>query len=118
MRWSLKIARFAGTDVRIHVTFLLFLAWIGFSYYQAGGSAAAVEGVLFMVALFGCVLLHEFGHALAAREFGIHTPDITLLPIGGGHERAAEQGLRAGESWGESITAQTLSAQRSRPRLE
>jgi Zn-dependent protease/CBS domain-containing protein len=83
MRWSIKIARFAGTEVRIHITFLLFLAWIGFSYYQAGGSAAAIEGVLFMVALFACVLLHEFGHALAAREFGIHTPDITLLPIGG-----------------------------------
>ena len=83
MRWSLKVARFAGTEVRIHITFLLFLAWIGFSYYQAGGPAAAVEGVLFMVALFACVLLHEFGHALAAREFGIHTPDITLLPIGG-----------------------------------
>jgi Zn-dependent protease/CBS domain-containing protein len=83
MRWSLKIARVAGIDVRIHLTFLLFLAWIGFSYYQAGGPAAATQGVLFMVALFGCVLLHEFGHALAARAFGIHTPDITLLPIGG-----------------------------------
>ena len=83
MRWSLKIARIAGTDVRIHITFLLFLAWIGFSYYQVGGAAAAVPGVLFIVALFGCVLLHEFGHALAARAFGIPTPDITLLPIGG-----------------------------------
>lgn len=83
MRWSLKIARFAGTEVRIHITFVLFLAWIGFSYYRAGGPTAAIEGVLFMVALFACVLLHEFGHALAAREFGIHTPDITLLPIGG-----------------------------------
>src|SRR6266446_3213864 len=79
MRWSIKIARIAGIEVRIHVTFLLFLAWIGFTYYQVGGPAAAAEGVLFILALFGCVLLHEFGHALTARAFGIRTPDITLL---------------------------------------
>ena len=83
MRWSIKIARIAGIEVRIHITFLLFLAWIGFTYYKVGGPAAATEGVLFILALVGCVLLHEFGHALAARAFGIHTPDITLLPIGG-----------------------------------
>ncbi|MBV9488843.1 MAG: site-2 protease family protein [Verrucomicrobia bacterium] len=83
MRWSIKVARVAGIDVRIHVTFLLFLAWIGFSYYQVGGAAAAGQGMLFIVALFACVLLHEFGHAIAARGFGIQTPDITLLPIGG-----------------------------------
>ena len=83
MRWSIKVARIAGTEVRIHLTFLLFLAWIGFSYYHVGGAAAAIPGVLFVLALFGCVLLHEFGHALAARAFGIPTPDITLLPIGG-----------------------------------
>ncbi|RMH49757.1 MAG: CBS domain-containing protein [Bacteroidetes bacterium] len=83
MRWSIKIARIAGTEVRIHVTFLLLLAWVGFVYYRQGGPAAAVDGVLFLLLLFGCVLLHEFGHALAARRFGIPTPDITLLPIGG-----------------------------------
>lgn len=83
MRWSIRIARVAGIDVRLHITFLLFLAWIGFSYYQRGGPPAAAEGLLFILGLFGCVLLHEFGHALAARRFGIRTPDITLLPIGG-----------------------------------
>jgi Zn-dependent protease/CBS domain-containing protein len=83
MRWSIKIARVAGIEVRLHLTFLLFLAWIGFSYYQRGGAEAALDGVVFLLALFGCVLLHEFGHALAARAFGIRTPDITLLPIGG-----------------------------------
>jgi Zn-dependent protease/predicted transcriptional regulator len=83
MRWSVKIARVAGIEVRLHLTFLLFLAWIGFSYYQLGGAPAATRGVIFVLALFGCVLLHEFGHALAARAFGIRTPDITLLPIGG-----------------------------------
>src|SRR6266850_8166726 len=83
MRWSIKVARVAGTEVRIHITFLLFLAWIGLSYYQIGGMPAATQGVLFILALFACVLLHEFGHVLAARRFGIRTPDITLLPIGG-----------------------------------
>jgi Zn-dependent protease len=83
MRSSLKIATIFGIEVRIHFTFLLFLAWIGLTYYQIAGFSGALQGVLFILALFGCVLLHEFGHALAAREFGIKTPDITLLPIGG-----------------------------------
>ena len=83
MRWSLKVLRVAGIDVRMHFTFLLFLAWIGYAHYREGGAPAAVQGVLFISLLFGCVLLHEFGHAIAARAFGIHTPDITLLPIGG-----------------------------------
>ena len=83
MRWSFRVARVAGIDVKIHLTFLLLLAWIGFTYYLQGGTAAALQGVLFIVLLFSCVLLHEFGHALAARRYGIPTPDITLLPIGG-----------------------------------
>jgi Zn-dependent protease/predicted transcriptional regulator len=83
MRWSIRIARVAGIDVRIHITFLLFLAWIGFSYYSSGGREAAEQGLLLVCAIFACVLLHEFGHAIAARAFGILTPDITLLPIGG-----------------------------------
>lgn len=83
MRWSIKLVRIAGIDVKIHLTFLLLLAWIAIVYYQAGGSQAAVEGVVFVLLIFGCVVLHEFGHALTARAFGIKTPDITLLPIGG-----------------------------------
>lgn len=83
MGWSIRIARIAGIDVKVHVTFFLLLAWIGLVYYAEGGTDAAVAGVAFILALFGCVLLHEFGHALAARLFGIPTPDITLLPIGG-----------------------------------
>jgi len=69
--------------VRIHITFLLFLAWIWFSYYQVAGVDGAIQGVIFILILFACVLLHEFGHAFAARAFGIRTPDITLLAIGG-----------------------------------
>ncbi|RME68841.1 MAG: CBS domain-containing protein [Verrucomicrobia bacterium] len=83
MSWSFKLLRVAGIEIRIHVTFFLLLAWIGWSYYALGGPEAAVDGIVFILAIFGCVLLHELGHALAARVFGIRTPDITLLPIGG-----------------------------------
>jgi stage IV sporulation protein FB len=83
MSWSIIIARIAGTEIRIHVTFLILLAWIGFAGYFSGGTAAAADGVAFIVAVFACVVLHELGHALAARRYGIATPDITLLPIGG-----------------------------------
>jgi Zn-dependent protease len=83
MRWSYRIARVAGIDVNIHVTFLLLLAWFGAISWRSGGAAGAVQGVGFTLLLFLCVLLHEFGHAFAARAYGIRTPDITLLPIGG-----------------------------------
>ena len=83
MRWSLPLGTYAGTAVRVHVTFFILLAAFGWMFYREGGAMAAVDGVLFIVAVFGCVLLHEFGHVLAARQFGVRTPDITLLPIGG-----------------------------------
>jgi Zn-dependent protease len=83
MSWSLPIIRIAGIQLRIHVTFLLLIAWLAFGYYAAGGSAAALGRVFFILLLFVCVVLHEFGHAFAAKAFGINTPDITLLPIGG-----------------------------------
>ena len=83
MLWSLTVARVAGTAVRIHVTFLLFLGWLWASYYQQGGTQAATDGVIFVSLLFFCVLLHEFGHVFAARRYGIKTPDITLWPFGG-----------------------------------
>jgi Zn-dependent protease len=83
MRSSLKVASIFGIEVRIHVTFLLYLAWIWLNYYQVAGLSGAIQGVLLILALFACVLLHEFGHAFAARAFGIRTPDITLWPFGG-----------------------------------
>jgi Zn-dependent protease len=73
----------AGIQLRIHITFLLLIGWVAFAYYSQGGSPAAVGGVLFILILFACVVLHEFGHAFAGKAFGINTPDITLLPIGG-----------------------------------
>lgn len=83
MPWSFSIGRVLGIQVRIHVTFFLLLIWIAAMYAKLGGLPAAIFGVIFICLIFLCVLLHEFGHALAARRYGIDTPDITLLPIGG-----------------------------------
>jgi Zn-dependent protease/CBS domain-containing protein len=83
MRWSLNIGTIAGTAVRVHITFLLFLVWIFAADYASGGPDEAWTGLLFMVLLFTCVLAHEFGHIFTARAFGVATPDVTLLPIGG-----------------------------------
>jgi Zn-dependent protease/predicted transcriptional regulator len=84
MRWSVKIARIAGIDVYMHLTFLLLLGWIALNYYLPHQSAQeALQGVLFVLAVFTVVVLHEFGHALAARRYDVQTRDITLLPIGG-----------------------------------
>src|SRR5215510_9100492 len=84
MKWQWKLGRFAGIDVFIHITFLLILVWVGYNYwiqYQDWGEV--LLGVLFIIALFVCVVLHEYGHALTARKYGIRTRDITLYPIGG-----------------------------------
>ena len=81
--WSIRIGTFGGTEVRIHATFLLLLAFFGWSGVSQGGLPAAFKSVAFLIAMFTCVLLHEFGHVIAARRYGIKTPDITLLPIGG-----------------------------------
>lgn len=84
MKWSWKIGAIAGINVRIHATFLPLLGWVAMSYWLAGhGMNVVLAAVSFIVALFGCVLLHELGHAMAAKQFGIQTADITLLPIGG-----------------------------------
>jgi len=83
MSWSLNIGSVAGTAVRVHLTFLLFLGWIFGVNYFSGGAQAAWSGLLFIVLLFLCVLLHEFGHIFTARAFGVRTPDVILLPIGG-----------------------------------
>lgn len=84
MKWSIKLGRWAGIDVYLHVTFLLLLGIVGLLYWREEPTLASVaSGVGFFLAVFGCVLLHEFGHALMARRYGVRTRDITLLPIGG-----------------------------------
>jgi stage IV sporulation protein FB len=62
---------------------LLFLVWIFFASYWSGGSTAAWQSLAFMLLLFACVVAHEFGHIFMARQFGVTTPTVTLLPIGG-----------------------------------
>jgi stage IV sporulation protein FB len=83
MRWSVGIGSIAGTTIRIHITFLMFLAWIFAASWATDGSAAAISMLAFVLAVFACVVAHEFGHIFTARAFGIATPDVTLLPIGG-----------------------------------
>ena len=83
MHWSFSIGTVKGTAVRIHFTFLLFLAWIVLAANAAGGARAGLSAGLFFILLFASVLLHEFGHIFVARRFGVRTPTVTLLPIGG-----------------------------------
>ena len=84
MKWSLKLGRILGIDVYVHFTFLLLLGFVSLAHWMTERSLeAALTGLLFFTGLFACVLLHEYGHALAARKYGIATRDITLLPIGG-----------------------------------
>jgi Zn-dependent protease/CBS domain-containing protein len=80
MSWSLKLGRIFGIDIKVHLTFLLILVWGALNY---GGSAGPLYGVVVTLALFTLVLLHELGHSVAARGYGIPVKDITLLPIGG-----------------------------------
>lgn len=82
--WSLRLGRFFGIDVFVHWTFSILLVWIFLMHISGGhGVTGGIAGVLFVLALFACVVLHEFGHALTAARFGIKTKDITLYPIGG-----------------------------------
>jgi Zn-dependent protease/CBS domain-containing protein len=83
MSWSLNIGGIAGTAVRVHVTFLLFLGWIFAAGWASGGPQTAVNSLVFLLLLFACVVAHEFGHIFTARSFGVATPDVVLLPIGG-----------------------------------
>ena len=84
MKWSWTIGKIAGIRVRMHWTFLLLLLWVAVSYAATGaGWTGAARGVGFVLAIFACVVLHEFGHALTAKRYGVETKDITLLPIGG-----------------------------------
>ena len=84
MTWSFRIATVAGIPVFVHVTFVALIAFVFLQDWARGQDVrAALGGVLFILAIFGTVVLHEFGHAFMARAYGIATKDITLLPIGG-----------------------------------
>jgi Zn-dependent protease len=84
MKWSLSLGKIAGIKLLLHWTFWILILWIIASQAMRGG---AVYDILFSVILvfsvFACVVFHEFGHALAARRYGINARRIILLPIGG-----------------------------------
>tara|TARA_R110002051_G_scaffold232905_1_gene294572 strand:- start:4753 stop:5856 length:1104 start_codon:yes stop_codon:yes gene_type:complete len=83
-KWSLFIGSYSGIKVFIHWTFWIIIGWIFMMHFQMGhGWAEGIQGALFILVLFACVVLHEFGHALTAKKYGIPTRDITLYPIGG-----------------------------------
>ena len=84
MRGAIQLIRLFGIPVQVHWSFFLLFVWVAWIGWSSGmGLSSAGWLGLFMLALFVCVVLHEFGHALMARRFGIRTHDITLLPIGG-----------------------------------
>lgn len=84
MKWSLNLGRIAGIKILVHWTFALLLGWVAFTEVQRGSDlSATLLAIGFILAVFCCVVLHELGHALTARNYGINTKMITLLPIGG-----------------------------------
>ncbi|MDQ7842775.1 MAG: site-2 protease family protein [Armatimonadota bacterium] len=84
MKWAWRLGTVAGIAVYVHATFFILIAWVAVTHWAQGRDfLAAAAAVIFILALFACVVLHELGHALTARRYGIRTRDITLLPIGG-----------------------------------
>lgn len=84
MKFSLYLGSYKNVKVFIHWTFSLLLLWIIISNLRQGMPMIDILWViLFVLALFACVVMHEFGHALAAQRYGIQTKDIVLYPIGG-----------------------------------
>ena len=84
MKWQWKIGEYAGIGVYLHATFFLLIGFVALSHVLQGDPVSQmITGVAFIVALFASVVLHEFGHALTAKRYGIKTRDITLYPVGG-----------------------------------
>ncbi len=84
MKWNYWIGRLLGIDIYMHATFPLLVLFVIVSATTQGASMGmAALNVLAVLGLFGIVVLHELGHAMAARYYGIPTKDIILLPIGG-----------------------------------
>lgn len=83
MKWSVRVASVSGIDIRVHASFALILLVGAIQWGLPHGGLGALFGVLFMLALFACVALHELGHSLVAQRFGVAVREILLLPIGG-----------------------------------
>lgn len=78
----LKLGTYFRIGVYVHWSFAFLVAYVGYAGYQDGITGTAF-GISLLFGMFLCVTLHEYGHALTARRFGIETLDITLFPIGG-----------------------------------
>lgn len=84
MKWSLFIGKISGIKIFVHWTFIILVFWVVFSGIRGGNSISEILLSLgFIITVFACITLHEFGHALTAKRFNFKTRDITLLPIGG-----------------------------------
>ena len=83
MRWSVPIGRVFGITLRLHVTFLIFLAFIGYGGFADEGWLGAGWAVAMFSSVFACIALHELGHSVVAQQLGVQVKSITLLPIGG-----------------------------------
>jgi Zn-dependent protease len=81
--WSINLFRLFGIQLSVHVSFLLLLAYYGWRGWQYGGAMGMAWSIGLIVLFFGCVVLHELGHSLTARRYGVRVPRILLLPIGG-----------------------------------
>lgn len=83
-RGSLALGSVSGIKLYVHWTFLILVGWVAISSWRSGaGTLGTLLMIAILCAVFICVMLHELGHAFAAKRYGIHTTDITLLPIGG-----------------------------------
>lgn len=82
MKWSSTIFRINDVTIKIHVSFLLLLGYQAWSW-RNHGYVGMLFGMGITLLLFACVMLHELGHALAAKSVGIPVREILLLPIGG-----------------------------------
>ncbi len=83
MKWSFEVARLFGIPLRVHITFLLLLLFVAMGAERAGEAGTALYGVVTILFVFACVVLHELAHSLMARHYGVNVRAIVLLPIGG-----------------------------------
>jgi Zn-dependent protease len=81
--WSLRIGSVFGISLEVHVTFLLLALWVGYAGWGLAGALGLIWSMLFLVSIFGSTVLHELGHSMTARHYGIPTHAILLLPVGG-----------------------------------
>jgi Zn-dependent protease len=81
--WSINLFRIFGIQLAVHASFLLLLAYFAWEGWQNAGALGAGWSLLLIVLFFGCVVMHELGHSLTARRYGVRVPRILLMPIGG-----------------------------------